>query len=216
MSGQGQVKPGSAGSVASSRQHGSVRRDDPNPRPLLGEPLPLDLLNTYWIQAGVLQDLLATLAGTRLWLRSTDVDPADKPRRVTEAHRHALRLTRDAIQHIAEQPGDLAARAAFNQVLSHGHRTPRLDPTGPRNSVTIDDPAWLVPWLAAETYLDLLVTRPDRIRQCQHPQCVLWYLDTSRSGTRRWCSMALCGNRTKAQRHHRGHSPATDRADPAP
>jgi predicted RNA-binding Zn ribbon-like protein len=192
-----------------------MRRDDPDPRPLLGEPLPLDLLNTHWIQAEVLQDLLDTVAGTTIWLRSADVAPAYKPRRVTEAHRHALRLTRDAIQHIAEQPGDPAARAVFNEVLSHGHRTRRLDPAGPASSVTIDDNAWLVPWLAAESYLDLLATRRDRIRQCQHPQCVLWYLDTSRSGTRRWCSMAVCGNRTKVQRHHHGHSPTTDRADPA-
>ncbi|OPX12458.1 CGNR zinc finger domain-containing protein, partial [Gordonia sp. i37] len=47
---------------------------------------------------------------------------------------------------------------------------------------------------------------PDRIRQCQHPQCVLWYLDTSRSGTRRWCSMAICGNRTKARRHQQAQA----------
>ena len=191
-----------------------MRRDAPDPRPLLGEPLPLDLLNTHWIQAGVLKDLLDTMVGTTIWLRSANVEPTDKPRHVTEAHRHALRLTRAAIQHIAEQPADPAARAAFNQVLSHGHRTRRLDPAGPATSVTIDDPTWLVPWLAAETYLDLLATRPGRIRQCQHPQCVLWYLDTSRSGTRRWCSMAVCGNRNKARRHHRGHSPTTDRAEP--
>ncbi len=210
------VKAALARSVVSSRQHGSVRRDDPDPRPLLGEPLPLDLLNTHWIQAGVPHDLLGTLSGTTIWLRSADVEPTDKPRRVTVAHRHALRLTRDAIQHIAEQPDDSAARVAFNRVLSHGHRIRRLDPAGPASSVTIDDPAWLVPWLAAETYLDLLATRPDRVRRCQHPQCVLWYLDTSRSGTRRWCSMAICGNRTKAKRYHHGHSPTTDRADLAP
>jgi len=192
-----------------------VRGDDPDPRPLLGEPLPLDLLNTHWIQAGVLRDLLDTVAGTTIWLRSADVDPTHKPRRVTEAHRHALRLTRGAIQHIAQQPGDPDARAAFNEVLSHGHRTRRLDPAGPASSVTIDDNAWLVAWLAAESYLDLLATRPDRIRQCQHPQCVLWYLDTSRSGTRRWCSMAVCGNRTKAQRHHHSHTTTTNRSDPA-
>jgi predicted RNA-binding Zn ribbon-like protein len=182
---------------------------------LLGEPLPLDLLNTHWIQAGVLHDLLDSLAGTTIWLRSANIDPTDKPRRVTQAHLRALRLTRDAIQQIAEQPGDPDARAAFNEVLSHGHRTRRLGLAGPASSVMIDDNAWLVAWLAAESYLDLLATRPDRIRQCQHPQCVLWYLDTSRSGTRRWCSMAVCGNRTKAQRHHHGHSPASSRADPA-
>jgi len=34
-----------------------------------------------------------------------------------------------------------------------------------------------------------------RIRKCD--QCVLHFYDTSRKGTRRWCSMRLCGNRLK-------------------
>jgi predicted RNA-binding Zn ribbon-like protein len=51
----------------------------------------------------------------------------------------------------------------------------------------------------------LLETRADRIRGCANPECVLWFLDTSRPGTRRWCSMASCGNRDKAVRHGRSH-----------
>jgi predicted RNA-binding Zn ribbon-like protein len=43
---------------------------------------------------------------------------------------------------------------------------------------------------------------PDRIRRRQHPACVLWFCDTARNGTRRWCSMATCGNRAKAYRHY--------------
>jgi predicted RNA-binding Zn ribbon-like protein len=35
----------------------------------------------------------------------------------------------------------------------------------------------------------------DRVRQC--PACVLHFRDTSKKGTRRWCSMRLCGNRQK-------------------
>lgn len=43
---------------------------------------------------------------------------------------------------------------------------------------------------------------PDRIRRCAHPDCVLFFYDTSKNGTRRWHSMATCGNRTKAARHY--------------
>ena len=35
----------------------------------------------------------------------------------------------------------------------------------------------------------------DRVRKCG--QCVLHFHDTSKKGTRRWCSMRLCGNRLK-------------------
>ena len=34
-----------------------------------------------------------------------------------------------------------------------------------------------------------------RVRKCTG--CVLHFYDTSRKGTRRWCSMQLCGNRLK-------------------
>jgi predicted RNA-binding Zn ribbon-like protein len=35
----------------------------------------------------------------------------------------------------------------------------------------------------------------NRVRKCR--QCVLHFHDTSKKGTRRWCSMQLCGNRIK-------------------
>jgi predicted RNA-binding Zn ribbon-like protein len=40
-----------------------------------------------------------------------------------------------------------------------------------------------------------------RIRECSADDCDLVYLDTSRSGTRRWCSMQRCGNRAKVRAH---------------
>lgn len=36
------------------------------------------------------------------------------------------------------------------------------------------------------------------IRTCEHPECVLWFYDRTKAHKRRWCSMALCGNRYKA------------------
>jgi predicted RNA-binding Zn ribbon-like protein len=35
----------------------------------------------------------------------------------------------------------------------------------------------------------------NRVRKCR--QCVLQFYDRSKKGTRRWCSMRLCGNRLK-------------------
>jgi predicted RNA-binding Zn ribbon-like protein len=41
------------------------------------------------------------------------------------------------------------------------------------------------------------------VRKCAGPTCVLYFYDTSRTGRRRWCSMAVCGNRSKAAAHAR-------------
>jgi predicted RNA-binding Zn ribbon-like protein len=54
-------------------------------------------------------------------------------------------------------------------------------------------------WSAA----DLLVgAQLRRVRQCVNPACGWLFLDDSKSGTRRWCSMSTCGNRAKAHRHY--------------
>jgi predicted RNA-binding Zn ribbon-like protein len=45
---------------------------------------------------------------------------------------------------------------------------------------------------------------PDRIRACD--RCGWLFLDSSRGGRRRWCSMSTCGNREKATRHRRAVS----------
>jgi predicted RNA-binding Zn ribbon-like protein len=50
---------------------------------------------------------------------------------------------------------------------------------------------------------DLLAgTRLDRVRRCANPECGWLFLDDSRAGKRRWCSMQSCGNRAKARRHY--------------
>ena len=41
------------------------------------------------------------------------------------------------------------------------------------------------------------------IRNCANPACVLYFCDTSRTRRRRWCSMAVCGNRMKVAAHAR-------------
>jgi predicted RNA-binding Zn ribbon-like protein len=60
-------------------------------------------------------------------------------------------------------------------------------------------------WSAA----DLLVgPQLSRVRQCANPACGWLFLDTSKGGNRRWCSMSACGNRAKAHRHYMRHKDA--------
>jgi predicted RNA-binding Zn ribbon-like protein len=53
----------------------------------------------------------------------------------------------------------------------------------------------------------LEATRLDRsrIRRCGNERCVLLYCDTTKNRSRRWCDMAVCGNRAKASAHYRRH-----------
>ena len=53
-----------------------------------------------------------------------------------------------------------------------------------------------------------LVTGPyaQRVRQCAADDCALMFVDTSRPGQRRWCSMDRCGNRRKTSAYRRRRS----------
>ena len=53
-------------------------------------------------------------------------------------------------------------------------------------------------WSAAD--LSLAVDRV-RLRICDNGKCRWLFLDESKGGTRRWCSMSSCGNRAKVHRH---------------
>lgn len=43
------------------------------------------------------------------------------------------------------------------------------------------------------------------VKACERPGCTLMFADHTRGHVRRWCSMALCGNRVKQAEHRRRH-----------
>jgi predicted RNA-binding Zn ribbon-like protein len=177
---------------------GMIPVQAPDPRPLAGEPFALDLLNTQWMASGSPADLLATMEGTRAWLAAAGIATVPTPET-----RHALVAARQAIRDVLTAQGGPAALERLNQVLGHGRlRLSIGPPANPEQTLEVDDPAWRPAVMAAANLLELLEQAPDRIRRCQHPACVLWFYDTTRNGTRRWCSMATCGNRAKAHRHY--------------
>jgi predicted RNA-binding Zn ribbon-like protein len=174
-----------------------------DPRPLTGEPLPLDLVNTVWIDEGVRHDLLERPDGLAVWLRSAGF--ADSVPACRESL-DALLATRRAVVALLDGSADPQQAAdELNEILGHGRIRRRLGEAGPLSVVETDSPAWLAAWSAAEAYLRLLDEHPDRIRKCANPECVLHFYDVSKNGKRRWCSMAGCGNRAKASRHYARH-----------
>jgi len=55
-----------------------------------------------------------------------------------------------------------------------------------------------------------LLAGPDlaRVRDCARPGCSLLFIDHSRPGRRRWCSMQRCGNRAKTAHYRQRRRPA--------
>jgi predicted RNA-binding Zn ribbon-like protein len=85
----------------------------------------------------------------------------------------------------------LAADAGFEQLASHdgGYRLERRH--------MLDDPAIALAPIARD--IAQLIATPDvPVRQCAGENCVRHFFDDSRTGRRRWCEMAICGNRAKA------------------
>ncbi|MFJ8473840.1 CGNR zinc finger domain-containing protein [Kitasatospora sp. NPDC094011] len=180
-----------------------VQPDPRDRRPLIGEPLAIDLLNTRWAGTPV-NDALTDVEQYGIWLSSNGLSgrcTAD------EAGLTAIRRTREAIElaaRDAREQGELGpdARVGLDGLLAHGRIRRTAGPGGAEDRVEADRPEWLAPWLVADGFLTLLGQGPQRVKQCAHEACILHFFDASQNGRRRWCRMAVCGNRAKAARHY--------------
>ena len=100
---------------------------------------------------------------------------------------------------VAEVNQALASGAGASRLLRHesGWRL-GLSP-GPAGPLRVLSPL-------ARAIADLVVSgRSVEIGKCANPRCVLYFRDRSRTRRRRWCSMAVCGNRMKVAAHVRRH-----------
>lgn len=170
-----------------------------NTRPLSGEPISLDLVNTEWVDAGSRRDLLDTQAGVRDWLAEHKIEVPLEDLRPIQA---TLIETRATLRLLLEGRDCTEARERLNAVLARGRIKQRLGRGGPEAMPEVPD-IWRAAWEAAFNYLELLRNwPPSRIKACAHPDCILYFLDTSKNGTRRWCDMRTCGNRFRVQQHY--------------
>ncbi|HZZ13696.1 MAG TPA: ABATE domain-containing protein [Paraburkholderia sp.] len=171
-----------------------------------GDHPALDLLNTVVQQDGAPVDLWQSDADVLRWLTRQHLHDATRsPARLKAgALLPAARALRDTVraaltQRKAQEPVDIGPLNAF---LSEGRRHIELTLNERHELHAVEHyetgtPAQLLAPLA-ETAARLLVDGDFHlVRECEHPDCTLYFYDRTKSHRRRWCSMALCGNRHK-------------------
>jgi CGNR zinc finger len=171
-----------------------------------------------------------------LWLANTRHGPGGhwfaRPT-VDEGDHDHLRTPAEAVRYLvdhgidvpAEPPtlDDLAGLGAIREMV-RGLRDPSLGWTqdglailagarfqiDARNGIAAEGDGWHA--FMADLLLPLLevVELRDRLRICGNPMCRLVFLDASKSGTRRWCDDAGCGNRNRVRRHRHRATAARD------
>ncbi|VVJ21011.1 Uncharacterised protein [Amycolatopsis camponoti] len=107
------------------------------------------------------------------------------------------REAREAIHAVLTSAVRDPVRRRLNRFAALPVPAPSLAPSGELRWQAAD-PAEAMLALLARDALDL-VTSPQfaRVRRCAGERCGALFLDTSRPGTRRWCSMEICGNQAK-------------------
>jgi predicted RNA-binding Zn ribbon-like protein len=96
-------------------------------------------------------------------------------------------------------------RALLNRLAAEPSLVPRLRPGPARTWVAqpADGLRGLMSSIARDAIDVIGGPRAARLKRCEGSRCALLFVDTSRSGRRRWCSMERCGNRAKVAAHRR-------------
>jgi len=110
------------------------------------------------------------------------------------------------IEVAAGRSPDAATLAPLNRALAQAPGRTALQPSSHGLAWTLPHMQSSVPALLASVLWsagDLMMSgKLDRVRRCANDKCQWLFLDDSRGGTRRWCTMSSCGNRAKAHRHY--------------
>ena len=178
-----------------------------NTRPLLSGDEPTELLPNFaallrWFRAAGMLGSREAIELQRLWGES------ERARRTLRSlHQLREKLRKEILKY--EVGGDVQRGMVekINQLLAQHPMRTRLtamddgftteaycDPHGPED---------LLGPVAHSTAALLAGLDRSRIRKCSN--CVLHFYDTSKKGTRRWCSMQMCGNRAKVAAYAARH-----------
>jgi predicted RNA-binding Zn ribbon-like protein len=159
-------------------------------------------------------DLAGWCAASRLHLAPGDVHISVGEFRAARWLREALwRLARALVQGRPPHPRDIDE---VNQAAQLPPLVPQI--AAAEHSRYLPADAFQVLSSIARDAVELF-TGPlaARVRECAAPDCSLVFVDTSRPGRRRWCTMERCGNRHKVRslRARRGaQTPHAEAATP--
>lgn len=176
----------------------------------VGNALCLDFANTVNVRWSPERDWLRTPEELETWSASLGrpVSVPAGPGGGIDAELERMRQVRDALYRVfsplaAGIDPDRSALDLLARVHAEGARHGTLERASGGFSWSwagTRTPRVLL-WEVAASAVDLLTRGPlDRLGEC--PSCGWLFLDTSRNRQRRWCSMATCGSRDKAQRYY--------------
>lgn len=152
------------------------------------------------------RELLATPEDVRRWIVAAGLTDTAPP--ADEGDLALARRLREAIYDLAVHrhggsgpPGGSVDSAldVLNQVAALPAATPALSQSG---NVRLSGPMTAFIATVARDAVHLFGSGAP-IRQCQSPACTLFFVDTSRAGDRRWCSMKGCGTKAKVAEFRR-------------
>ena len=179
----------------------------------LGNHLALDFLNTRPVQNGEAVELLCDFDALLRWFQAAALlssrqaaslrqawGESARAHHVVEAMRELReRLRREVLAMESVGTVHRAAIDELNHLMAEHPMLTRLKAGGKMPTIEL----WFDPRRPEDLFAPVahsaakLFAQADhsRVRKCG--QCVLHFYDTSKKGTRRWCSMQLCGNRLK-------------------
>jgi predicted RNA-binding Zn ribbon-like protein len=179
----------------------------------LGNQLALDFLNTRPVQNGEPMELLPDFSALLRWFQAAELLSARdaenllqkwgnsaRAQRTVEAMRELRERLRKQI--LAWEGGGAVHHSTvheLNRLLADHPMRTKLKTSGSASATELwfeaRQPEDLFAPLANSAAALFANVNRSRVRKCDH--CVLHFHDTSKKGTRRWCSMQLCGNRLK-------------------
>ena len=175
----------------------------------------LDFVNTEVMLVGARTDLLQGFTDLTVWFEQaklastpdlhrftnawTDTPEAEAAFQEARALRGALRNSVERLVSTGKVPHDLAG------LLTKELRHPRLATDVVHSCGRLKTkPRWILEQahdlsVVVAHYAANFFAMADysAVRKCENPECMLYFYDTSKNHTRRWCSMSLCGNRAK-------------------
>jgi predicted RNA-binding Zn ribbon-like protein len=179
----------------------------------VGNELVLDFVNTRPVQDGEPMELLKDFGAVLRWFQAADLLNSEQAASLehqwggtTIAHEatEVMKELRERLRAevVAWEEGRVIRRSTVNELNGLMRLHPmltRLVTNGNAYSTKlwfeVREPADLFAPLAHGAATLFAAGDRKRVRKCDN--CVLHFHDTSKKGTRRWCSMQLCGNRLK-------------------
>lgn len=179
----------------------------------------LDLLNTKPVLADGPTELLPDVRALERWLIASGMVTSPKTKAMVRAWRHSTEATafleeliafrerlREAVLRIerGSSPPDAFLAEVNSLLLQYPRHTSLHKRDGKVIRETLFEPRKPTDLWAPiiDAAADLLAeTESSRIRKCE--SCVVHFFDTSKKGSRRWCSMNLCGNKLKVAAYQR-------------